>query len=172
LRPSTLLPSPVELEARGRGVHEQLHVIESHPELVIPGRFPSPKTGSIDPRTCVDAELHYLQVTRERMAGIVHAKDVRIAEGLRDMELSVAADSHPGLLRPPEPTEGPARQGLRVHATVRGVEGGISIFEQTVDGFLAGLPYEKRLYRALQAVNVNPLGGHVADLGLQPGSLG
>ena len=45
------------------------------------------------------------------------------------------------------------------------LEGGISNFERTVDGFLADLPYE-RLFQALRAVNVNPLESPVADLGL------
>ena len=45
-----------------------------------------------------------------------------------------------------------------------GVEGGISNFERTVDGYLAGLPYEK-LLPALQSVNVNPLEQPVVDLG-------
>ena len=44
-------------------------------------------------------------------------------------------------------------------------EGGIANFERTVDGFLAGLPYEK-LLPALQAVNVNPLESPVADIDL------
>ncbi len=35
-------------------------------------------------------------------------------------------------------------------------EGHICNFERTLDGFLAGLPYEK-LLPALQHVNVNPL---------------
>ena len=43
-------------------------------------------------------------------------------------------------------------------------EGGIANFERTVDGFLAGLPYEK-LLPALQAVNVNPLERPIVDLG-------
>ena len=37
-----------------------------------------------------------------------------------------------------------------------GIEGGISNFERTLDGFLAGRPYAK-LAPALRAVNVNPL---------------
>jgi hypothetical protein len=45
------------------------------------------------------------------------------------------------------------------------IEGGISNFERTVDGFLAGLPYE-RLLPALREVNVNPLERPVVDLGL------
>ena len=44
-------------------------------------------------------------------------------------------------------------------------EGGVSNFERLVDGFLAGLPYEK-LLPGLEAVNVNPLESPVADLGL------
>ena len=44
------------------------------------------------------------------------------------------------------------------------VEGGIANFERTVDGFLAGLPYEK-LLPALGEVNVNPLERPVVDLG-------
>jgi hypothetical protein len=44
-------------------------------------------------------------------------------------------------------------------------EGGISNFERTVDGFLAGFPYDK-LLQALSSVNVNPLERPVVDLGL------
>jgi Ring hydroxylating alpha subunit (catalytic domain) len=44
------------------------------------------------------------------------------------------------------------------------VEGGILNFERTVDGFLAGLPYEQ-LLPALGEVNVNPLERPVVDLG-------
>ena len=43
-------------------------------------------------------------------------------------------------------------------------EGHISNFERTVDGFLAGLPYE-RLLPALQAINVYPLDKPIVDLG-------
>jgi hypothetical protein len=42
-------------------------------------------------------------------------------------------------------------------------EGHISNFQRTVDGFLAGLPYEK-LFPALRAVNVNPLEQPVVDI--------
>jgi hypothetical protein len=42
-------------------------------------------------------------------------------------------------------------------------EGHISNFERTIDGFLAGLPYE-RLLPALQSVNVNPLEMPVVDI--------
>ncbi len=40
-----------------------------------------------DPRAFIDAEIHYLRTMSDGMAGMVHANDVRIAEGLRDIEL-------------------------------------------------------------------------------------
>jgi hypothetical protein len=43
-------------------------------------------------------------------------------------------------------------------------EGHLSNFERTLDGFLAGLPYEK-LLPALREINVNPLERPVVDLG-------
>ena len=45
-----------------------------------------------------------------------------------------------------------------------GLEGHISNFERTVDGFLAGLPYEQ-LLPALQSVNVYPFDKPMLDLG-------
>ena len=44
------------------------------------------------------------------------------------------------------------------------VEGLISNFERTVDGFLAGLPDEK-LCQALHEINLNPLERPIVDLG-------
>ena len=44
-------------------------------------------------------------------------------------------------------------------------EGGLSNFERTIDGFLAGLPHDA-LLPALKAINVNPLEQPIADLGL------
>lgn len=66
---------------------EQYHVITTHPRLVIPGRYP-PRSGTFDPKTFLQAELHYLRVMSEGMAGMVHANDLRIAENLQDIELS------------------------------------------------------------------------------------
>lgn len=260
---------PVNWKLAEAAFMEQYHVVETHPELVIPGRFPSPRGGAIDPGAFVDAELHYLRVMSEGMAGMVHANDVRIAEGLRNTELPSdpqqavstwhrtlndavvrwhreqgsqipdlnglearglnepmdfcfphyfmlpmysSATSYRfrpvgpeetlmeiwSLTRypeghksvkpippevwecddarwPPIPTQDFSnlpRQQLGLHAKSfeymrlsERLEGGISNFERTVDGFLAGLPYEK-LFQALQAVNVNPLESPIADLGL------
>lgn len=69
---------------------EQYHVLETHPQLRIPGRFPA-KDGSFDPRRFVESELHYLRTMNEGMAGMVHAHDVRIAERLADVALPADA---------------------------------------------------------------------------------
>jgi hypothetical protein len=45
-----------------------------------------------------------------------------------------------------------------------GQEGHISNFERTIDGFLAGLPYDK-LLPAVQALNVYPFDRPILDLG-------
>lgn len=66
---------------------EQYHVLETHPQLRIPGRYPPRDGKGFDPRAFVDAELHYLRTMSEGMGGMVHADDVRVAEGLRDLEL-------------------------------------------------------------------------------------
>jgi len=66
---------------------EQYHVLQSHPQLRIPGRLPTRDPADFDPRTFVDAELHYLRVMSEGMAGMVHATDVGIAQGVAGMEL-------------------------------------------------------------------------------------
>jgi phenylpropionate dioxygenase-like ring-hydroxylating dioxygenase large terminal subunit len=248
---------------------EQYHVVETHPQLVIPGRYPPRNAADVDPRALVDGEIQYLRTMSEGMAGMVHANDVRIAESLRDIELPSdpmpalstwhrtfndavvrwhrdrgsdmpdlddlearglnepmgycfphhfilpmysSASSYrfrplgpeetlmeiwsltrfpeggePGTPTPPEPWECddprwppiPAqdfsnlpRQQRGLHARgfeymrlSAGAEGGIANFERTVDGFLAGLPYDK-LLPALEAVNVNPLESPIADLGL------
>jgi hypothetical protein len=59
---------------------EQYHVLQSHPQLRIPGRFPGGNGDGFDPRAFVDAELQYLHTMSDGMAGMVHARDVKIAE--------------------------------------------------------------------------------------------
>jgi phenylpropionate dioxygenase-like ring-hydroxylating dioxygenase large terminal subunit len=78
---------PVNWKLAQEAFMEQYHVIQTHPQLVIPGRIPPRHGEPTDPRVLVDAELHYLRTMSEGMAGMVHANDVRVAEGLRDMEL-------------------------------------------------------------------------------------
>jgi nitrite reductase/ring-hydroxylating ferredoxin subunit len=77
---------PVNWKLAEEAFVEQYHVLETHPQLRIPGRYPG-RDGSFDPRELVESELHYLQVMSEGMGGMVHARDVRIAEELRDVEL-------------------------------------------------------------------------------------
>ncbi len=258
---------PVNWKLAEEAFMEQYHVIETHPELVITGRDPSRNGGAVDPRALIDAELHYLRIMSEGMGGMVHANDVRVAEGIRDMELPAdpklafstwlrtlndevvrwhrangsdmpdlndlearglnqpmgycfphyfilpmysSATTYRfrplgpeetlmeiwSLTRFPEGEDPPKpvppevwecddarwppiptqdfsnlpRQQKGLHA--RGfeymrlserLEGGLSNFERTLDGFLAGLPYEK-LLPALEAVNVNPLESPIADI--------
>lgn len=72
---------PVNWKLAEEAFMEQYHVLESHPQLRIPGRYP-PKDGSFDPKRFLESELHYLRVMSEGMAGMVHANDLRIAEEL------------------------------------------------------------------------------------------
>ena len=78
---------PVNWKLAEEAFVEQYHVVETHPQLVIPGRYPPRDPATFDPRTFVDSEIHYLRTMSEGMAGMVHANDVRVAEGLRDIEL-------------------------------------------------------------------------------------
>ena len=77
---------PVNWKLAEEAFMEQYHVLETHPQLRIPGRYP-PRDRAFDPRHFVESELHYLRVMSEGMAGMVHANDVRVAEGMQDIEL-------------------------------------------------------------------------------------
>jgi len=247
---------------------EAYHVAPTHPQLVIPTRYGRRDSAPFDARAFVDADLQYLRTMSEGMAGMVHADDVRVAEGLRDTELPSDADAAiaawnrnlndavvawhrdaghdmpdlndlaarglnleffqcfphyfvlpmyssatayrfrplgpeetlmelwsltrfsdddrrekpaPPELWPPDDPRWPPipaqdfsnlpRQQKGLHA--RGfeymrlsetMEGHVSNFERTVDGFLAGLPLD-RLAPALRAVNVYPFDRPIDDLG-------
>ncbi|MHB8464882.1 MAG: aromatic ring-hydroxylating oxygenase subunit alpha [Acidimicrobiales bacterium] len=79
---------PVNWKLAQQAFQEQYHVVQAHPQLVIPGmRYSASGSAAFDPRVFVDAELRYLRTMSEGMAGMVHANDLRIAEGLRDIEL-------------------------------------------------------------------------------------
>ena len=77
---------PVNWKLAQEAFQEQYHVLETHPELRIPGRYPT-RDGSFDPKLFVESELQYLHTMSDGMEGMVHANDVRIAEALRDIEL-------------------------------------------------------------------------------------
>ena len=96
---------PVNWKLAEEAFMEQYHVLETHPQLRIPGRYP-PRDGAFDPRHFVESELHYLRVMSEGMAGMVHANDVRVAE------------RHAGHRAPRRPGRGPIDLGP--HAQRRG----------------------------------------------------
>jgi nitrite reductase/ring-hydroxylating ferredoxin subunit len=78
---------PVNWKLAEEAFMEQYHVLETHPQLRIPGRYPA-KEGAFDPAVFLESELHYLRVMSEGMAGMVHADDVAVAERLApDIEL-------------------------------------------------------------------------------------
>jgi phenylpropionate dioxygenase-like ring-hydroxylating dioxygenase large terminal subunit len=79
---------PVNWKLAQQAFQEQYHVVQSHPQLVIPGMRYGARGETFDPRLFVDAEIRYLETMSEGMAGMVHATDVGVAEGLRDIELS------------------------------------------------------------------------------------
>ena len=64
----------------------------------------------------------------------------------------------------PRQQRGLHNKGFEFMRLSQGVEGGIANFERTLDGFLAGRPYDQ-LETALRGVNVNPLERPVVDLG-------
>ena len=247
---------------------ESYHVVVTHPEMNIPGMRYSMRPGApFDPQAFIDAEIDYLRVLSEGMDGMVHANDVRVAEGLRglelpeDPELAIAAwnralndavmtwhqargaevpdlnaldaqgfnetfyhcfphyfvlpmyssassyrfrplgpeetlmeiwslarfpeGEEPAPVTPPERWEAGdprwppipkqdfsnlPRQQKGLHAKgfeymrlSERSEGHISNFERTLDGFLAGLPYE-RLLPALRSVNIAPFEKPIVDI--------
>jgi phenylpropionate dioxygenase-like ring-hydroxylating dioxygenase large terminal subunit len=259
---------PVNWKLAQEAFVEQYHVLETHPQLRIPGRYPPRDGTAFDPRVFVESELQYLRMMSDGMAGMVHANDVRIAEGLQNIELPAdpmlarstwdrtfndavvewhraAGTDVPdineleqqGLNEPmgycfphyfvlpmyssassyrfrplgpeetlmeiwslthlpdssgpvkPEPPElwecddprwppiptqdfsnlprqqrGLHAKGFEYMRLSERAEGHISNFHRVIDGFLAGLPYEK-LLPALRSINVNPLEMPIVDLG-------
>jgi len=78
---------PANWKLAQEAFQEQYHVIQSHPQLVLPDRIPR-RDRPFDPRKWLDAELQYLRMMSEGMNGMVHATDLRIAERLqREIEL-------------------------------------------------------------------------------------
>jgi glycine betaine catabolism A len=65
---------------------EGWHVPETHPQL-IPSARALAAAATIDPRTFVDTILYSMRQLSIGMAGMTHEIDLRIAEGLRDVEL-------------------------------------------------------------------------------------
>ena len=259
---------PVNWKLAVEAFVEAYHVVETHPQLVIPTRYGLRKDQPFDAKAFVESDIQYLEAMSEGMAGMVHANDLRVAEGLRGIELPDDAETaratwnralndavmswhrdrgddmpdldalaaqglqleffqcfphyfvlpmyssatsyrfrplgpeetymeiwsltrfpegqEPPTPEPPEPWECddprwppiPAqdfsnlpRQQRGLHARSldelrlsTGLEGHVSNFERTIDGFLAGLPHE-RLAKALETVNVYPFDKPITELG-------
>jgi phenylpropionate dioxygenase-like ring-hydroxylating dioxygenase large terminal subunit len=247
---------------------EMYHVVQTHPQLVIPTRFGRREGTPFDPQAFIDADIQYLRAMSDGMDGMCHADDVRIAESLRGVELPAdaslamatwnrtlndavvhwhreAGHDMPDLneldalginltffqgfphffvlpmysgasayrFRPSAPEEtlmeiwslarfaegeeherptppevwecddprwpaipaqdfsnlprqqkGLHAQGFEYMRLSSGLEGHISNFERTIDGFLAGRPHEQ-LLPAVRAVNVYPFEQPILDLG-------
>jgi nitrite reductase/ring-hydroxylating ferredoxin subunit len=77
---------PVNWKIAEEAFMEQYHVLQSHPQLRIPGRVIRPGK-PFDRQVWLDGELQYLHTMSDGMSGMVHAKDVMVAERLRDMQL-------------------------------------------------------------------------------------
>jgi len=80
---------PVNWKLAEEAFMEQYHVLETHPQLRIPGRYPQ-RNKPFDAKVFLDSELHYLRVMSEGMAGMVHANDVKIAEEVQASVLNGA----------------------------------------------------------------------------------
>ncbi|MDA8047994.1 MAG: aromatic ring-hydroxylating dioxygenase subunit alpha [Actinomycetota bacterium] len=78
---------PVNWKLAQEAFVEQYHVLEAHPQLRIPGRLPPRNPDEFDPEAFVQGELRYLRAMSEGMGGMVHARDVAIAESLAGTEL-------------------------------------------------------------------------------------
>ena len=78
---------PVNWKLAEQAFQEMYHVVQTHPQLVIPGMRYGDRGAPFEPRAFVDAEIRYLRAMSDGMAGMVHADDVRIAESLADLEL-------------------------------------------------------------------------------------
>lgn len=78
---------PVNWKLAQEAFVEQYHVLETHPQLKLPGRYPTRDPAAFDPRAFVDSELEYLHAMCDGMAGMVHARDVAIAENMKGIDL-------------------------------------------------------------------------------------
>jgi phenylpropionate dioxygenase-like ring-hydroxylating dioxygenase large terminal subunit len=103
---------PVNWKLAMEAFMEGYHVMATHPQLLPPGSPPpgpdwayarvssanasalhyatarkGPPPASVDARDFIELNIHAMRVLSEGMAGMTHAKDVRVAEGLRGTEL-------------------------------------------------------------------------------------
>ena len=75
---------------------------------------------AFDARAFIDADLHYLRTMSDGMAGMVHANDVRVAEGLRDIQLP--ADPVPAMSTWQRALNDATRHGLDVEELIDAIQ--------------------------------------------------
>jgi phenylpropionate dioxygenase-like ring-hydroxylating dioxygenase large terminal subunit len=74
---------PVNWKLAQEAFVEQYHVLETHPQLRIPGRYAPRNPDNFESSAFLDSELRYLRTMSEGMGGMVHARDVEVAEAMR-----------------------------------------------------------------------------------------
>jgi phenylpropionate dioxygenase-like ring-hydroxylating dioxygenase large terminal subunit len=72
---------PVNWKLAEEAFVEMYHVVQTHPQLVIPTRFGRRDDAQFDPAAFIDADIEYLRAMSDGMAGMMPADDVRVAEG-------------------------------------------------------------------------------------------
>ena len=82
---------PVNWKLAQEAFMEQYHVLETHPQLRIPGRFAPKEPKKFDPKKFIESELHYLHTMSDGMAGMIHSVDVAIAEKMKSIKLPADA---------------------------------------------------------------------------------
>lgn len=75
---------PVNWKLAMEAFMEGWHTPQTHPQLVAP---PSPRPNATPSQQFIDFQIHSMRVLSQGMAGMIHEKDIRVAEGLRDLEL-------------------------------------------------------------------------------------
>jgi phenylpropionate dioxygenase-like ring-hydroxylating dioxygenase large terminal subunit len=75
---------PVNWKLAMEAFMEAWHVPQTHPQLIAPVPV---RAGATASQILIDEQIHHMKVLNEGMAGMTHEKDIRVAEGLRDLEL-------------------------------------------------------------------------------------
>jgi hypothetical protein len=74
---------PVNWKLATEAFMEGYHVPQTHPQL----RPPAARPGAFSARQLVETSLHFMRTLGEGMGGMTHENDIRIAEGLQNIEL-------------------------------------------------------------------------------------
>jgi phenylpropionate dioxygenase-like ring-hydroxylating dioxygenase large terminal subunit len=95
---------PVNWKLAEEAFMEAYHVLQTHPQFIPRGGSGDKKlkfvtgssasraaqrnaSGTVDSKAFIEMQIQYMRIVSEGMAGMTHEKDVKIAEGLRDLEL-------------------------------------------------------------------------------------